>query len=534
MRKLFILLFLLPFSLFAQTTYQLNYDSIRVNKTTGTGGTSLYGKVYLKNVGLGLVSDSILTVLNGRIRKVPVAGIVPAISFGTFGSTPNAQGGSYSSGTITLQPASASFPGGVTTGTQSIAGAKTFTDLTTFSGSAGHAIVAVATGVSSFGVSASSSGASGRGVYGITTHTSGAGIYGDAGSGGSGVLGANSAGGWGGNFTSVSGPALAATSQSGTGGIFSSTSGDIAQFFGNAVQKVTIANSGALSGTSASFSDTSQFLGNTAASTTLKFIRISNTSGDMSIGVEGSTPTQISVADGGVAYSTVLKTVATTDLILGTNSKAVLTLNGSTQAAKFKSSLAIESGGLLSVARPDNTRPIQISSTNTEALIDSWSATSEPLMLRSNGTTGRVVIHTNGAERVRVSSTGSVQFNSYGAGTLTTDASGNITATSDERMKNISKFYTTGLSALKNIKPITYKWKDETQLDTANFYTGFSAQNIHNNIPEAAGHMANGDLTVQDRPIMATMINAINELNEKIIALEARITSLEAKTQPNN
>jgi hypothetical protein len=142
----------------------------------------------------------------------------------------------------------------LTTTNQNVGGLKTFTDLTTFSGSAGHAIVAVATGVSSFGVSASSSGASGRGVYGITTHSSGAGIYGDAGSGGSGVLGANSAGGWGGNFTSVSGPAIAAASGSGTGGIFSSTSGDIAQFFGNGVQRVTIANSGALSGTSATFS----------------------------------------------------------------------------------------------------------------------------------------------------------------------------------------------------------------------------------------------------------------------------------------
>jgi len=77
MKKITLLL-LLSLSILgvqAQTTYQLNYDSIRVNKTAGTGGTSLYGKVYLKNVGLGLVSDSILTVLNGRIRKIPVSGI---------------------------------------------------------------------------------------------------------------------------------------------------------------------------------------------------------------------------------------------------------------------------------------------------------------------------------------------------------------------------------------------------------------------------------------------------------------------------
>ena len=72
MKKITLLLLLTLSVLGLQAqTYQLNYDSIRVGKTAGTGGTSLYGKVYLKNVGLGLVSDSILTVLNGRIRKIP-------------------------------------------------------------------------------------------------------------------------------------------------------------------------------------------------------------------------------------------------------------------------------------------------------------------------------------------------------------------------------------------------------------------------------------------------------------------------------
>ncbi|HRB54331.1 MAG TPA: hypothetical protein PLD87_11705 [Bacteroidia bacterium] len=72
MKKITLLLLLTLSVLGLQAqTYQLNYDSIRVGKTAGTGGTSLYGKVYLKNVGLGLLSDSILTVLNGRIRKIP-------------------------------------------------------------------------------------------------------------------------------------------------------------------------------------------------------------------------------------------------------------------------------------------------------------------------------------------------------------------------------------------------------------------------------------------------------------------------------
>jgi hypothetical protein len=49
----------------------------------------------------------------------------------TIGATPNANGGTISSGALSLQPASASFGGVVTTGTQTIAGAKTFSsDLT--------------------------------------------------------------------------------------------------------------------------------------------------------------------------------------------------------------------------------------------------------------------------------------------------------------------------------------------------------------------------------------------------------------------
>lgn len=47
-------------------------------------------------------------------------------TMGAFGSTPNTAGGSISSTTLTLQPADATRPGGVTAGTQSFGGAKTF------------------------------------------------------------------------------------------------------------------------------------------------------------------------------------------------------------------------------------------------------------------------------------------------------------------------------------------------------------------------------------------------------------------------
>ncbi len=60
------------------------------------------------------------------------------VTLGTFGSTPNASGASISgSQVLTLQPADATNPGGVTTGTQSFAGAKTFTGAITASNLSG-------------------------------------------------------------------------------------------------------------------------------------------------------------------------------------------------------------------------------------------------------------------------------------------------------------------------------------------------------------------------------------------------------------
>lgn len=81
------------------------------------------------------VADTDLTItgnpttgLSKKITWLNVWSYLKAkISFAAFGSTPNANGGSYSDGVITLQPASASHPGGVTTGSQTLAGTKTFT-----------------------------------------------------------------------------------------------------------------------------------------------------------------------------------------------------------------------------------------------------------------------------------------------------------------------------------------------------------------------------------------------------------------------
>ena len=116
-----------------------------------------------------------------------------------------------------------------------------------------------------------------------------------------------------------------------------------------------------------------------------------------------------------------------------------------------------------------------------------------------------------------------IQFGGYGAGTLSTDASGIITATSDERLKNILGNFTASLEALKKIKPILYKWNSLSGLDPEHVYAGFSAQNIQKSIPEAVGQMNSGYLTIQDRAILAATINAINELDARLSKIEQKL-----------
>jgi hypothetical protein len=121
-----------------------------------------------------------------------------------------------------------------------------------------------------------------------------------------------------------------------------------------------------------------------------------------------------------------------------------------------------------------------------------------------------------------ISGTQAIRFNTYGAGALTTDASGNITAASDERLKDIRGKFKLGVAALRGISPILHKWKKSSGNETKNTYAGFSAQNVQKYIPEAVGKMNNAEkhLTLSDRPILATVVNAINEIDRRLEKLE--------------
>ncbi len=127
-----------------------------------------------------------------------------------------------------------------------------------------------------------------------------------------------------------------------------------------------------------------------------------------------------------------------------------------------------------------------------------------------------------GATSLEITIAGGIRFTAYGAGALATDSSGNITATSDERLKDIKGEFRRGLKDLRGIAPILHKWKKSSGNETNGIYAGFSAQNVQKTIPEAVGTMNNAEkhLTLNDRPILAAVVNAINEIDRRLEKLE--------------
>jgi len=205
----------------------------------------------------------------------------------------------------------------------------------------------------------------------------------------------------------------------------------------------------------------------------------------------------------------------------GSNRALLLQFGGNTTRATFGSSTTFATLGVVG------------GGVGTNSLFELANAASTTVMkILDNGTGyfgSNVGIGTS-TPTAQLSTTGTVRFSNFGAGTLTTDANGNVSVSSDERLKDINGDFSRGLEAILGIKPISYHWKPETGFDTASAYTGFSAQNIKEFIPEAVGEDKHGFLTLSDRPLLATLVNAVKELAAKIDALATSLTTKEVHT----
>lgn len=133
------------------------------------------------------------------------------------------------------------------------------------------------------------------------------------------------------------------------------------------------------------------------------------------------------------------------------------------------------------------------------------------------------------AERMRISSVGAIRFNAYGAGTLVTDASGNITASSDERMKDVIGITSTGLAEVLQMQGKTWNWNENSGMETEGTYEGFIAQDIEPLIPNAVGENSEGIKSLAYHSLLPTFANAIKELNTKVDEKDAEINGLKQR-----
>jgi hypothetical protein len=131
--------------------------------------------------------------------------------------------------------------------------------------------------------------------------------------------------------------------------------------------------------------------------------------------------------------------------------------------------------------------------------------------------------------------TGTVRFANFAGGGTTTaslDDDGDLIRTSDSRLKKQDFQYNIeGISAIKKLQPVAYKWIEAIQSrgDQAMTELGFFADDVAQIIPSAAPIGNDGYYGFYDRPIIATLVKAMQEQQAIIEQLQQRIIQLENK-----
>lgn len=155
---------------------------------------------------------------------------------------------------------------------------------------------------------------------------------------------------------------------------------------------------------------------------------------------------------------------------------------------------------------------------------DSWSPVTYQQGWTTDAFQGKAVIKTTNAAGTNadrmtlLDGSSGFRLHDYGSGTLSTDGSGNVTASSDARLKDIRGDVKQGLAAILAITPKLFNWKAGSGLNPDKLNAGFIAQDVQAAIPEAVDAAPDGMLSLSDRAILAVLVNAVKELNAKLEA----------------
>ena len=98
----------------------------------------------------------------------------------------------------------------------------------------------------------------------------------------------------------------------------------------------------------------------------------------------------------------------------------------------------------------------------------------------------------------------------------------------DERLKDVAGRYDRGLDRIMRLAPIRYRYKRDNAIGIRDGreHVGFGAQAVERVIPEAVQRSPSGYLTVDNDPILWTMLNAIKEQQMEIAELRRQVRRL--------
>ena len=99
----------------------------------------------------------------------------------------------------------------------------------------------------------------------------------------------------------------------------------------------------------------------------------------------------------------------------------------------------------------------------------------------------------------------------------------NFTQTSDARKKENVKTIEDSVATLEKLRPVTFDWKEGGKSDV-----GFIAQEVKEVYPELVAEDATGHYSVAYTGLVAPLVRAVQQQQEMIRALEARLAKLEA------
>ncbi len=141
----------------------------------------------------------------------------------------------------------------------------------------------------------------------------------------------------------------------------------------------------------------------------------------------------------------------------------------------------------------------------------------------SDASTDRIGIG-QGTPAAMLDVSGSVRLAGIGgAGAVTADADGDLSVTSDGRLKNMFGSYNVGLKEVLQLRPTIWEWKHKPGTK----YAGFDALQVYNVMGEyAAPTNKEGFHGLQDRALIAANTTAIQELYQIILTQQKQIDEL--------